>query len=261
MSVSVFSIVKENVSALQAAQQYGLKVNPKGMACCPFHRDKSPSMKVDRRYYCFGCGATGDAVDLTAQLLGIAPRDAALRLADDFGIDVGEKAVRKRNQVRAPVKSRADPQKEAAEWITKSVRMLLNYRWKLFEWKQKYAPSPLDEEWHPLFCESLDKMEWVEYLLDELLFCGKDQYQEMKICHGEGVRKLEGRLEQLLERERRYDQRDQGSDEKNRQREGHAEHEQLSESIDDGSSSERGFPNESADRTSGYRKGSGMETR
>lgn len=259
MSVSVFSIVKENVSAFQAARQYGLKVNPKGMACCPFHRDKSPSMKVDRRYYCFGCGATGDAVDLTAQLLGIAPRDAALRLADDFGIDVGEKAVR--NQVKAPVKSRADPQKEAAEWITKSVRMLLNYRWKLFEWKQKYAPSPLDEEWHPLFCESLDKMEWVEYLLDELLFCGKDQYQEMKICHGEGVRKLEGRLEQLLERERRYDQRDQGSDEKDRQREGHAEHEQLSESIDDGSSSERCFPNESADRTSGYRKGSGMEAR
>lgn len=261
MSMSVFSIVKENVSALQAAQQYGLKVNPKGMACCPFHRDKSPSMKVDRRYYCFGCGATGDAVDLTAQLLGMAPRDAALRLADDFGIDVGEKAVRKRNQVKAPVKSRADPQKEAAEWITKSVRMLLNYRWKLFEWKQKYAPSPLDEEWHPLFCESLDKMEWVEYLLDELLFGGKDQYQEMKISHGEGVRKLEGRLEQLLERERRYDQRDQRTDDKDGQREGHAEHEQLSESIDDGSSSERGFPNEPADRTSGHRKGSRMEAR
>ena len=144
MSASVFSVVKENVSALQAAQMYGLKVNPKGMACCPFHQDRSPSMKVDRRYYCFGCGATGDAVDLTAQLLGLAPRDAALKLAEDFGIEVNEKTVRKRNQSIVPAKPKADPEKEAAQWITKSVRMLLNYRGKLIEWKQKYAPCSMD---------------------------------------------------------------------------------------------------------------------
>ena len=34
-------------------------------------------MKVDRRYYCFGCGCTGDAIDFTAQLFGIGLKDAA----------------------------------------------------------------------------------------------------------------------------------------------------------------------------------------
>ena len=67
--MNVFEIVKENVTARQAAEAYGLKVGRTGMACCPFHSDKSPSMKLDERYYCFGCGATGDAVDLTAKLL------------------------------------------------------------------------------------------------------------------------------------------------------------------------------------------------
>ena len=68
--MNVFEVVKENVTARQAAEAYGLKVGRTGMACCPFHSDKSPSMKLDERYYCFGCGVTGDAVDLTAKLFG-----------------------------------------------------------------------------------------------------------------------------------------------------------------------------------------------
>ena len=57
--MNVFEVVKENVTARQAAEAYGLKEGRTGMACCPFHSDKSPSMKLDERYYCFGCGATG----------------------------------------------------------------------------------------------------------------------------------------------------------------------------------------------------------
>ena len=44
--MNVFEVVKENVTARQAAEAYGLKVGRTGMACCPFHSDKSPSMKL-----------------------------------------------------------------------------------------------------------------------------------------------------------------------------------------------------------------------
>lgn len=54
-----------------------------------FHNDGTPSMKVDRRYYCFGCGCTGDVIDFTAQLFGLKSREAALKLADDFGSPMG----------------------------------------------------------------------------------------------------------------------------------------------------------------------------
>ena len=39
--MNVFEVVKENVTARQAAEAYGLKVGRTGMACCPFHSDKS----------------------------------------------------------------------------------------------------------------------------------------------------------------------------------------------------------------------------
>ena len=57
--MNVFAVVKENVTARQVAMQYGIKINRSGLACCPFHKDKTPSMKIDKRYYCFGCGDTG----------------------------------------------------------------------------------------------------------------------------------------------------------------------------------------------------------
>ena len=54
--MDVFRVVKDNVTARQMAEYYGIKIGRNGMACCPFHDDKHPSMKLDKRYYCFGCG-------------------------------------------------------------------------------------------------------------------------------------------------------------------------------------------------------------
>ena len=56
------------------------------MACCPFHNDKTPSMKLDRRYHCFGCGADGDVIDFAAALYGLGKKEAAVQLAQDFGL-------------------------------------------------------------------------------------------------------------------------------------------------------------------------------
>ena len=47
----LFEAVKQSVTTRQAAERYGLNVNRNGMVVCPFHRDRHPSMKVDRRYY------------------------------------------------------------------------------------------------------------------------------------------------------------------------------------------------------------------
>ena len=66
--MNVFETVKQSVTTRQAAEHYGIRVGRNGMACCPFHNDKTPSMKLDRRYHCFGCGADGDVIDFTAAL-------------------------------------------------------------------------------------------------------------------------------------------------------------------------------------------------
>lgn len=86
--MGLFDEVKENVTVRQAAEFYGFKITKSGLISCIFHNDKTPSMKVDRRYYCFGCGVTGDVIDFTAQLFGLSLKEAALKLADDFGIQI-----------------------------------------------------------------------------------------------------------------------------------------------------------------------------
>ena len=68
---NLFSSVKEAVTTREAAEAYGIRVNRSGMACCPFHNDKNPSMKIDKRFHCFGCGADGDVINFTALLFGL----------------------------------------------------------------------------------------------------------------------------------------------------------------------------------------------
>ena len=66
--LSIFSEVKEHLTAKQAAEYYGLKVRRNGTACCPFHNDKHPSMKIDKNYHCFACGVGGDAIDYVSRM-------------------------------------------------------------------------------------------------------------------------------------------------------------------------------------------------
>lgn len=68
--MNVFEAVKQSVTTRQAAEHYGIHVGQNGMACCPFHNDKTPSMKLDRRYHCFGCGADGDVIDFPPPCMG-----------------------------------------------------------------------------------------------------------------------------------------------------------------------------------------------
>ena len=84
--MNVFEAVKQSVTTRQAAERYGIRVGRNGMCVCPFHEDKNPSMKVDRRFYCFGCQADGDVIDFVSRLENINPKEAALMLAKDFSI-------------------------------------------------------------------------------------------------------------------------------------------------------------------------------
>ena len=86
MTENVFEAVKQSVSTRDAAAFYGIEVKRNGMACCPFHDDKNPSMKVDQRFHCFGCGEDGDVIDFTAKLFDLSSKEAAEKLAQDFGL-------------------------------------------------------------------------------------------------------------------------------------------------------------------------------
>jgi DNA primase len=61
------------------------------MGLCPFHGEKSPSFSVSpskQFYYCFGCGASGDAVRFLTEHTGASFRDAVGELAGQVGLSV-----------------------------------------------------------------------------------------------------------------------------------------------------------------------------
>ena len=60
--MTIYEKAKSLVTAREAAEHYGLTVNRYGLALCPFHDDHNPSMKLDDRFHCFGCGEDGDVI-------------------------------------------------------------------------------------------------------------------------------------------------------------------------------------------------------
>lgn len=166
--MGLFDEVKQNVTVRQAAEMYGLKPNRSGLIRCIFHNDKSPSMKVDRRYYCFGCGCTGDAIDFTAQLFGLGLRDAAQKLADDFGIIHSGRAAPKKQVVMK--KPEVTPEEKWQAEYLRCLRAYLDYKSLLLDWKEQYAPRNRYEEWDDRFITALRELTAVEYYLDTLLF-------------------------------------------------------------------------------------------
>ena len=167
--MNVFETVKANVTARMVAEHYGLKVNRHGMACCPFHNDKNPSLKLTERYYCFGCGEKGDAIDFVGKYFGLEPKDAAIKICQDFGLEYDSKS-----SYRSPPKSvKPIRPKKTDEQIFKETcdycyRVLCDYRQLLDKWKIEYAPKDESCEWHPYFCEALQESDHIEYLLDIL---------------------------------------------------------------------------------------------
>ena len=134
MAESVFEAVKQSITVREAAQMYGIEVNRSDMACCPFHDDKNPSMKLNEEYfYCFGCGATGDVIDFTARLYNLSPKEAAEKLAQDFGLAYDSQAPPRRRYVRQ--KSEAQKFKEDRDH---AFRVLADYFHLLRKWETDY---------------------------------------------------------------------------------------------------------------------------
>ena len=190
--MNIFETVKQSVTTRQAAERYGIRVERNGMCRCPFHDDSTPSMKLDRRYYCFGCGATGDVIDFVSQLRGIGSKEAAILLAQDFASPYEDSA----GKTNRPRQQNTDEQ-NYQHMERYCSRVLLDYYQLLCRWKEDYAPQTPENGYHPRFVEALQKLSLVEYLLDELL-CGDIQARaSVVIEYGEEVRKIEQRMAEL----------------------------------------------------------------
>lgn len=199
--MNVFQSVKEAVSTRTAAEMYGIKVGRNGMARCPFHDDHTPSLKLDNRYHCFGCGADGDVIDFTAQLFTIGKMEAAKKLASDFGIPYdggGPSGQQKKSGSKAGKKKvrRFSPEYRFAETEKRFFRILTDYYHLLRRWREEDAPQSTEEEWGRRFTDSLRDMTLVECLMDTMLTGTLEEKIDLMNGYREKVKEFERILEE-----------------------------------------------------------------
>ena len=188
--MNIFEMIKDNVTARQVAEHYGLIVGRNGMACCPFHKDKTPSMKIDKRYFCFGCGEKGDAVDYVSKLYGMAKMDAARRIAADFGLN-SDASRKPPPGIRKQGKTTEQIFRESQRYC---FNVLCDYLRLLEKWEAERSPKNMNEKWDTLFCEALDKKEYICYLLDTLLWGSVEERALVITKFGRKVKDIEERV-------------------------------------------------------------------
>ena len=196
--MKIFEKVKACVTARQAAEHYGIKVKNNGMACCPFHNDRHPSMKIDKNYHCFACGVGGDAIDFTARLFGLTQFEAAKKLIEDFGLDIkfrnkNESLLRNRTPLKAKKEKVVLIREKVEQWLQYATDVLIRYlKWIQF-WKEYYKPEP-EEEWHELFEEALANERKINDYLDVLMFGTGEEIIEFIKRKRKEVERIEERI-------------------------------------------------------------------
>lgn len=129
--------VLSRISTREGLAYYGVTLNRRDFARCPFHPEQTPSFHYIRstdRYYCFSCGRSGNLIDFAAefyhvtlprqlpQVLQMLDRDFALGL--DKPLSRAEDAARKEaRQLEQQMREaadlwKADLQKRQEQWIS-----------------------------------------------------------------------------------------------------------------------------------------------
>lgn len=184
--MNLFSQIKATITTWQAAERYGLKVSRNGMTCCPFHQDKHPSMKVDDRYYCFGCHQTGDVIDFVSRLFSLTPYQAARKLAEDFGLHPAPDGA-----AALPVPKNS-PAESACQREGRCVSVLTGYERQLKSWKEHYAPTDPEADWDARYTTACALLPQISYMLECLTSADAAERARMadKLLHGQTLEQI-----------------------------------------------------------------------
>ena len=193
--MNIFDQIKEQVTARDAALRYGLQINRNSMSRCPFHDDHTPSMKIDQRFHCFGCQASGDVITLTARLFNLSNIDAAKKLIEDFNLQIQTNLTKSGRAIphTAPLRP-PDLEARYRKALDRAFSVYHNYYGLLQQWKSQYAPHHPSEIPDPRYTEAIQNIDRISNILSVLTEGTEKERVEIIIQQREEVIKLEQRI-------------------------------------------------------------------
>lgn len=166
-----FKQISERVSVRDYVEYLGIDIDSSGKILCPFHNDKHASMKVDKRFHCFGCGEDGDVINFASKYFDISSSDAALKICYVFGIELYGNDKEPGNYKKLNNESSVNYR----ELKQLNLKYLINLEKELKSWIEDYKPKSENEHLHFLFVTAIHKIEYVSYLIDTLFKLKTDE--------------------------------------------------------------------------------------
>lgn len=210
--MNIFLEVKEHLTTRQVAEFYGLQVKRNGFACCPFHEEKHPSMKLDRNYHCFGCGIGGDVIDYVSRMFGLSQYEAALKLIEEFHLPIQGKVKLDRLQKKQFREVRAEQahlfriKDRFKKWCNQTIEKLKDCLLEIEQVGIFLKNQPLEIIFSEDYATLLHAEPMMEYWLDILCFGSIEEKQELFLKGRKEVEEVAERIrtsrKHLMERNR-----------------------------------------------------------
>lgn len=164
---NVFAVLTDTLTMRAVAEHYGFAVNRSGFMCCPFHSEKTSSLKVydgSRGWWCFGCHIGGSIVDFIAHLFSLSSIDAAKKLSEDFNLNLFQNATFDRQKARAAHEAR---KKKLSE--TEAFEKLYDEKNREYRdiWLVLKNNKPTNHESAALYGRLAARLEYLDYWLNE----------------------------------------------------------------------------------------------
>lgn len=210
--MNIFLEVKEHLTTRQVAEFYGLQVKRNGFACCPFHEEKHPSMKLDRNYHCFGCGIGGDVIDYVSRMFGLSQYEAILKLIEEFHLPIQGKVKLDRLQKKQFREVRAEQahlfriKDRFKKWCNQTIEKLKDCLLEIEQVGIFLKNQPLEIIFSEDYATLLHAEPMMEYWLDILCFGSIEEKQELFLKGRKEVEEVAERIrtsrKHLMERNR-----------------------------------------------------------
>ncbi|MCI9052469.1 MAG: DNA primase [Lachnospiraceae bacterium] len=210
--MNIFLEVKEYLTTRQVAEFYGLQVKRNGFACCPFHEEKHPSMKLDRNYHCFGCGVGGDVIDYISRMFGLSQYEAALKLIDEFHLPIQGKVKLDRLQKKRFREVKAEQahlfriKDRFKKWCNQTIEKLKDCLLEIEQVGIFLKDQPPEMVFSEDYATLLHAEPVMEYWLDILCFGSIEEKQELFLKGRKEVEEVAERVQtsrkHLMERNR-----------------------------------------------------------
>lgn len=169
MSVDKVEIIKDRLTMDEVLRQYGY--TPKKRMPCPLHSGQDKNFEVKHKTWrCYSHCGSGDVISFVQQLFGLSFPDTLKKIDIDFGLNLYGKQsfedLRKSHYRQKQIQAERERKEREKEQSEKEYWSVFDEWKRLDDNKRNYAPKTMEEDWHPLFIEALQKLDYQEYLLD-----------------------------------------------------------------------------------------------